>query len=175
MGRFPCLFALETDKLCKVSDRHSPLDWKWSWRRSIRSGVEDQQMCELASAIDHVTYVDSRDKWVCSSLSNELFYVNEFRNLMDRDSTVRWPTHWCKVVPPNINFFLWCALLNRLPDKCSLFEKGAIQDISCPSCTNFGEELQHIFFECYVASQVWSFISSWLDMVLPIWQSVDDL
>ncbi|XP_071699591.1 uncharacterized protein [Rutidosis leptorrhynchoides] len=85
-----------------------------------------------------------------------------------------WPTHWCKIVPPKINFFLWRARLNKLHDKCNLLERGIeLDNLFCPSCSNQVEDLTHICFECNIAVQVWVFIASWLDIVLPVWQSVD--
>ncbi|XP_071700055.1 uncharacterized protein [Rutidosis leptorrhynchoides] len=168
--KFPRLFALEMDKSCTVFDRRSHDGWKWVWRRDIRPGVELQQLQELTAAINSVVFSDALDSWLCQGLPNGLFSVSRIRKLIDASPMGCWPTHWCKVIPPNINFFIWRARLNRLPDKCSLIDKGVnLQNVLCSSCNKHGEDLTHIFFECDVASQVWTNIASWLDLVLPVW------
>ncbi|XP_071739395.1 uncharacterized protein [Rutidosis leptorrhynchoides] len=86
------------------------------------------------------------------------------------------PTHWCKVVPPNINFFLWRTRLNRLPDKCNLLDKGiVVPNLLCSSCSSHIEDLPHVFFDCEITVSVWSYIASWIDMTLPVWNSVEEL
>ncbi|XP_071728009.1 uncharacterized protein [Rutidosis leptorrhynchoides] len=174
--KFHRLYALESDKLCKLSDRLSINGWCWSWRRNIRSGAEAQQFSELSSTIDHVTLNDSSDKWVCTRFPKDTFSVSGFRSLFSQDVIGNCPTHWCKFIPPNINFFLWRARLNRLPDNCNLLERG-VQSINllCSSCSINVEDTTHIFFECEIAMQVWSYISSWLDITLPVWDSMDGL
>ncbi|XP_071687375.1 uncharacterized protein [Rutidosis leptorrhynchoides] len=127
-------------------------------------------------AIGPTIFSDVNDYWQCRLLLNGVFSVSSLRKLIDASPMGSWPTHWCKVVPSNINFFIWRARLNRLPDKCNLIDKGvSMQDVLCSACNAHGEDLPHIFFNCDTASQVWNNIAAWIDLTIPVWNSVNDI
>ncbi|XP_071742637.1 uncharacterized protein [Rutidosis leptorrhynchoides] len=48
-----------------------------------------------------------------------------------------------------------------------------IDDVSCANCGSFPESVNHVFFECDLAQQLWRAINSWVDISLPVfvnWQ-----
>ncbi|XP_071700096.1 uncharacterized protein [Rutidosis leptorrhynchoides] len=107
---------------------------------------------------------------------NGFFSVSLFRTLIDQRLVGIRPTIWCKYIPPTINFFLWRASLNRLPDKCNLADRGMVVDnLFCSSCSLLIEDFPHIFFDCTIATQGWAYISTWLQLDLPNWRHFDDM
>ncbi|XP_071689129.1 uncharacterized protein [Rutidosis leptorrhynchoides] len=149
---------------------------EWCWRRNIRSGTETQQLFDMLSAISHVYFSSSSDSWVSNLSADGSFSVNKFRRIIDVDPSESCLTVWCKNIPPKVNFFIWRAGLNRLPDKCNLLKKGVVlQNVLCSSCSLDAEDLQHIFFECVIASQVWTYIATWIEVSIPKWNALDDL
>ncbi|XP_071715278.1 uncharacterized protein [Rutidosis leptorrhynchoides] len=73
----------------------------------------------------------------------------------------------------------WVLVLRigvRFPDKCNLLDKGVvIPNLMCSSCSSHIEDPPHVFFDCEIASNVWSYIASWIGINLPIWQSIEDM
>jgi hypothetical protein len=56
-------------------------------------------------------------------------------------------------------------LLHKLPTKEDLFHKGIIinnLERKCILCNRENEDLEHVFFHCHVAKQVWQSILKWL-------------
>ncbi|XP_071715314.1 uncharacterized protein [Rutidosis leptorrhynchoides] len=86
------------------------------------------------------------------------------------------PAHWCKVVPPKVNFFLWGLRLDRLSDMCNLLDCGIdTSSLLCSSCRIQVEDINHVFSGCDIAKQVWTIIVGWLDLTLPEWQCFEDM
>ncbi|GJZ16269.1 RNA-directed DNA polymerase, eukaryota [Tanacetum coccineum] len=54
LGKFPRLYALETNKDISVADKLHP-SLSFSWRRSVRGGIESQQFNHLSSLLDSVS------------------------------------------------------------------------------------------------------------------------
>ncbi|XP_071718424.1 uncharacterized protein [Rutidosis leptorrhynchoides] len=173
---FPRLFALESDKFCKVSDRRLQDGWSWNWRRQIRSGTESHQLNDLLVAAANIQMFEATDAWVFNLSQQGTFSVSLLRKIIDQNVTGNPATYWCKYIPPKVNFFLWRARLNRLPDKCSLLVRDVkIDNVLCPSCSTHAEDFTHIFFECNIASQVWTYIATWTQVDIPICNTFEDL
>nr|GEY15893.1 RNA-directed DNA polymerase, eukaryota, reverse transcriptase zinc-binding domain protein [Tanacetum cinerariifolium] len=57
-SKLPCIFALETDPLCNISERctssngHS--SYVWAWRRNPRDGLEMEQFNELVDMLNNI-------------------------------------------------------------------------------------------------------------------------
>ncbi|XP_071740986.1 uncharacterized protein [Rutidosis leptorrhynchoides] len=171
-----CLYALESNKCCTIKDRRSVDNWVWMWRRPLRSGAEMQEFNHMYTAINIVSFSSSPDTWVCNFSNHGAYSVRSLRYLLDEDEVETQPTTWCNLVPPKVNFFLWRARLNKLPDKCNLLDKGiAIQNLFCSSCNVNIEDIQHVFFECNIASQVWAYIATWIEVNIPSWHAFDEM
>ncbi|XP_071738860.1 uncharacterized protein [Rutidosis leptorrhynchoides] len=174
-ARFPRMFALELNKTCKIANRRSINGvWDWHWRRDPRPGIESQQFNDMLDCLAMATFSNSPDSWTCPLFKDGRFSVSGFRKLIIADQMGEWPTHWCNIIPPKVNFFLWRARLDRLPDKCNLLDRGVVASILlCSSCNIQIEDSSHIFFDCEVATQVWSFVAQWLEIDIPRWQNFD--
>ncbi|XP_071719506.1 uncharacterized protein [Rutidosis leptorrhynchoides] len=171
---YPRLYALETQQNCSIQDCRVSDDWIWHWRREIRSGVEDQQLQAILGELSSVVFTNHEVKWVCNVSSDGSFSVHGFRSLLYNDAVHPFPTEWFNFIPPKVNIFLWRSRLGRLPDKCSLLERGisSYSMIMCSSCNQHVEDMPHIFFECDTAVQVWQCIAGWLGFDLPRWQDM---
>ncbi|GJR86270.1 hypothetical protein Tco_0210281 [Tanacetum coccineum] len=61
--RFPRLYALETRKDANISDRWSATGWSWSWRRTVRGGIEQSQLSDLTSLLVNFSCSEDIDRW----------------------------------------------------------------------------------------------------------------
>ena len=84
-------------------------------------------------------------------------------------------TRWCKILPRKVNIFMWRFFLDKLPHRYNLSSRGLnIQSIVCPICNDHVEHLDHVFFSCDVASNVWRLIHIWSGSKIPIVNSSSD-
>ncbi|GKC81792.1 hypothetical protein Tco_1137509, partial [Tanacetum coccineum] len=60
---FPCVYALDGNKLCMVAQRINIVDWNNVLRRLPRGGVESNQYADMMEAIRDVVLSDSKDGW----------------------------------------------------------------------------------------------------------------
>nr|XP_043631525.1 uncharacterized protein LOC122602975 [Erigeron canadensis] len=74
-------------------------------------------------------------------------------------------TRWSKLVPRKVNVLVWRILINRIPTRINLVNKGVdIPSSLCPLCGNSIETCNHIFGQCAVASRLWSLVTKWLQI-----------
>ncbi|GJT07082.1 RNA-directed DNA polymerase, eukaryota [Tanacetum coccineum] len=169
---FPRMFALETDKQSTVAAKIAQVDG--SFRRPVRSGLEQDQFNELVSYIDSVSLSSSQDRWVCNASGDGRFRVKDIRNLIDDLILPSWsePTRWVKFIPIKINIFVWRARRDCLPTRTNLIRRGVYMDsIACPICGSYEEDIHHILFECDLAQAVLRRICRWWDLDWQIWSS----
>ncbi|GJR22835.1 hypothetical protein Tco_0971362 [Tanacetum coccineum] len=72
----------KTNKDISVADKLHP-SLSFSWRRSVRGGIESQQFNHLSSLLDSVSLSNSEDRWVCDLSGDGVFRVKDVRNLLD--------------------------------------------------------------------------------------------
>ncbi|GJY37837.1 RNA-directed DNA polymerase, eukaryota [Tanacetum coccineum] len=166
LGKFPRLYALETNKDISVADKLHP-SLSFSWRRSVRGGIESQQFNHLSSLLDSVSLSNSEDRWVCDLSGDGVFRVKDVRNLLDEfflpKSNV--PTRWVKFIPNKVNIFAWKLFLNRLPTRSNLAKrKVSIDTDVCPVCDSAQEEVAHVFFCCSLARDLTRLICRWWNL-----------
>jgi len=73
---------------------------------------------------------------------------------------------WRKMVCNNMGcpkwkFILWLALKGRLQTKDKLGQWMREIDEVCPLCRSDGESVQHLFFNCPVAGNIWRYLLQW--------------
>ncbi|PWA60398.1 reverse transcriptase zinc-binding domain-containing protein [Artemisia annua] len=121
----------------------------FSFCRSVRGGLEQQQFIELSSIMDSVTLSSSFDRWVCTLSSDGDYSVKEVRNVIDALSLPSHsePTSWVKFIPIKINIFAWQAHPDCLPPMANLIRRGVtLESSSCPLCLSCEEDVHHVFF-----------------------------
>ncbi|PWA95766.1 RNA-directed DNA polymerase, eukaryota, Reverse transcriptase zinc-binding domain protein [Artemisia annua] len=146
---FPRLFELETDKLCKLKERCSISDgvteWKWAWRRQIRSGREQEELSSLLSIVGNSSLTnDDRDGWRWS------VPVKSLRAALDEKILpTSSETKWSSLVPKKVCVFIWRAEKDRLPTRLNLDKRNIdLDSLLCPFCEDSCEDLEHSMIAC---------------------------
>ena len=168
---FPRIYLLDTDKSCNISSRVRLLDWSSVLRRTPRGGVESFQFCALKDVIENISLTDQRDSWQWTLDSSSGFSVASVRFLVDSHmlDTVNDATRWNKIIPIKVNVFLWRVKLNKLPSRVNLDRRGIeVDSILCPSCQGDLETVNHSFFNCGMAKELWSLMAKWWELDIPV-------
>lgn len=81
---------------------------------------------------------------------------------MGQSQRVPWAKMVCQnAAPPKYLFITWFLLHGKLAT-CSYLQKVGVQvDPVCYICEQENETLEHLFFECIVARDVWNGVSRW--------------
>ncbi|GKB23123.1 RNA-directed DNA polymerase, eukaryota, reverse transcriptase zinc-binding domain protein, partial [Tanacetum coccineum] len=138
---FPRLYALETYKNATVSMKLMASSIDHSFRRSMRSGVEESQFNSL------------------------LEIVASIRKLIDeqRFQEVGLSTRWVKSVQSKVNITAWKIKTNALPTRFNLSCRGMdIDSIMCPICDGGVETTNVSSYEEWLA---W-LVSIWIQIKL---------
>ncbi|KAL4556333.1 hypothetical protein LXL04_038981 [Taraxacum kok-saghyz] len=98
---------------------------------------------------------DSSDGWRWEIASDGVFSVAETRRWIDNQVLPEGDisTRWCKVVPCKVNIFIWKLRLNILPTRFNLPGRGME-----------AETVDHVFWRCGVASDIWVAMFRWLQL-----------
>ncbi|GKC59498.1 RNA-directed DNA polymerase, eukaryota, reverse transcriptase zinc-binding domain protein [Tanacetum coccineum] len=118
-----------------------------------------------------VALSDHKDSWLWSLNSSNEYTVASVRALVDANTLVldTTATHWNRNVPIKVNVFLWRLALNKLPSKVNLDRIGI--DVGSTLCSICGEDVEtvnHIFFSCEMAKDLWALLSKWWSLDIPI-------
>ncbi|GKB67695.1 RNA-directed DNA polymerase, eukaryota [Tanacetum coccineum] len=160
---FPRLYALENNKECLVAEKMQG-SITGSFRRSVRGGVESQQLEHLQVLIEAVVLSNADDRWVWDLNGEGTFHVKDARKIMDDFFLPKASvaTRWIKSVPIKINVFTWKLHLDRLPTRVNLVRRGVqVSSTLCPICDEEQEDNSHLFFLCDVARDVSRLICRW--------------
>ncbi|GJS51137.1 hypothetical protein Tco_0624499 [Tanacetum coccineum] len=135
MDLFPRLFALESFKDCKISDRWICSDgiWSgnWAWRSPPRGRALDE-LTNLVSCIGNLTLDgEGIDKWSWADEASGIFKVNTLSK---------------KIQNLSLNNFV-LASLDRLPSRANLSIRGIVlSSTSCPFCDIALKDIEHSLF-----------------------------
>ncbi|PWA37324.1 reverse transcriptase domain, Reverse transcriptase zinc-binding domain protein [Artemisia annua] len=146
--------------------------YEWPMREGSRTS---HHLHELLEMLTNVQFVDKDDSWVWKLSKDGGYSVKCARQIIDNSllATGQQVTRWCRIVPAKVNIMCWRAIQNRLPTRSQLAVKGIdIPSVLCPSCLVAIEDVQHVFFKCDVAVEVWKKVASWLDLQIP---AIDDI
>ncbi|GKC38739.1 RNA-directed DNA polymerase, eukaryota [Tanacetum coccineum] len=172
------LYRLEQDKECLIIDHIDNGFWKWNWSRDDIGVRNSASLRDLLSDICDADLNVEEDTCVWSLAKDGSFSVGETRRLIDAKflPSLSSPTSWDKVLPSKVNIFLWRLALDRLPNRWNLSSRGLdIPSISCPMCNSHVESSSHTFFECTVASGLWSLIRNWCEVSIPSFNSFEHM
>lgn len=75
-----------------------------------------------------------------------------------------WKDIWRLKVPPKIKHLLWRMCIECLPTRVRLQDNGVMCPTRCVSGSSNHEDLNHIFFECSFAIQVWLSARIWYEV-----------
>ncbi|GJY06599.1 RNA-directed DNA polymerase, eukaryota [Tanacetum coccineum] len=173
--QYPRVYALDTDKNCLIANRISLTDWSGILRRNPRGGAEQSQFDAILSAIENVTLSDKSDSWQWLVNGCNGFSVASARSLVDSffldGDTIA--TRWNRFIPIKVNVFLWRLNLNKLPTRVNLDRKGIdIGSVLCPTCQGDVETVNHTFFNCVLAKDLWTLMAKWWELDIPIFANI---
>lgn len=71
--------------------------------------------------------------------------------------------------------FMWKLRLNRLPSRVNLDRRGLdLHSILCPTCDSDVETVNHLFFSCELALDLWALVARWWEIDISICSSISD-
>ncbi|GJR24031.1 RNA-directed DNA polymerase, eukaryota, reverse transcriptase zinc-binding domain protein [Tanacetum coccineum] len=177
MDMFPRLFALESFKDCKISDRWHCLDGRWcgnwAWRSPPRGRALDE-LASLATRIGNLTlYSDGADKWSWAGEASGIFKVKtlskKIQNLLLNNCALGKHHCWNSLIPRKVNICVWRASLDRLPSRANLATRGVdLSSTSCPFCESVVEDIDHSLIRCPYMIKVWRKVWSWWNLGPPV-------
>ncbi|XP_071709291.1 uncharacterized protein [Rutidosis leptorrhynchoides] len=177
--RFKRLYHLDNNKEDKVADKWNNDNWVWSWSRDAIGSRNAASLELLLHELEEVHLTDREDCWKCSLDGDGLFTVKNTRRYIDKVTLPSYHigTTWLKSLPKKVNIFWWRFKRDALPVRCNLSARSIVEDsTTCPMCNSSSENIDHLFFGCTVALDVWRLIRVWLDCNLPVfncWMDVE--
>ena len=124
-----------------------------------------------------MSLTNKSDSWQWSLGVTAGFLVAYVRALVD--DTILEPglvvTRWNRIIPIKVNVFIWRLRLNKLPSRVNLDRRGIeVDSILCPTCQLDVETVNHTFFNCDMARDLWSLLARWWDLYFPICANITD-
>ncbi|GKD42679.1 RNA-directed DNA polymerase, eukaryota, reverse transcriptase zinc-binding domain protein [Tanacetum coccineum] len=145
---------IKVKKTVDVASKLSQENLTWSFRRSPRSGVEQDQLTDLTTYVKGVVLGVTPDRWYWMLDGLGEFSVVSARKVIDdnRFPEVSTQTRWIKAVPIKVNIHAWKVRIDCLPTRLNISRRGIdILSILCPVCGSVTESSSHLFFYCLVA------------------------
>nr|GEV72643.1 hypothetical protein [Tanacetum cinerariifolium] len=169
--QYPRVYVLDTDKNGLIANQISLNDWSGILRRNPRGGSEQSQFHAMLFAIENVTLSDKGDSWQwwvngCNGFSVALAcsLVNSF--FLDGDTVA---TRWNTFIPIKVNVLLWRLSLNKLSTRVNLDRKGIdIGSVLCLTHQGDVETVNHTFFNCVLAKDLWALMAKWWELDISI-------
>lgn len=130
---------------------------------TFRRCVDDKLMnlwLEIVQVASTICFSDEEDSLIWKFTSNgvyssqSLYKIVNFRGILP----VYVPAIWHLKIPPRVHFFLWLLSKNKLLTRDNLSLRRKVEDQTCLFCLE-QESVQHLFFDCAVAKQVWVLLS----------------
>jgi hypothetical protein len=154
--------------------------WNLNWRRRLFVW-EDELLSQMLELISHtiLSFVDA--SWICTIGADGGYTVKDgycclYKNFLPAVSSfegsgrvVKWV--WESLAPMKVKIFSWQLLLQRLPTRGNLSQRGVIRNTPHSQCVWCHSELEsevHLFTKCEVAVEVWRAIHSWLGLTTAV-------
>nr|GEY11911.1 RNA-directed DNA polymerase, eukaryota [Tanacetum cinerariifolium] len=95
-----------------------------------------------------------------------------FKLMLSADNVA---TRWLRHLPIKINVFLWRLSINRLPSRVNLDRKGIdVDSLLCPICRLDVETVNHFFFNCDMAKDLWALVAKWWELDVSLCSNILD-
>nr|GEY68284.1 zinc finger BED domain-containing protein RICESLEEPER 2 [Tanacetum cinerariifolium] len=146
--KFKRLFNLELQKDANVASKLQASNVAFSFRQPPRSGIKNSQFIELGQILSSISLSSISDRWSWTLHGLGDFSVKSAREEIDKHVLVisLSQNRWSKVLPIKLNVFSWRMMLDRLPTRSNLHNRGI--NITCILCPNYGaaiENRNHLF------------------------------
>ena len=84
--------------------------------------------------------------------------------LIEECESINWRLFWKIKVPYKVQCFLWMLVLERVPTKMFLVNRGLpipTNQRACPWCGVEAEDINHVFLSCRWAYKFWCLFLQW--------------
>ncbi|KAK2414643.1 hypothetical protein QL285_037213 [Trifolium repens] len=157
---------------------HNGWAWRidWSETLSVDEAASEHELLNLIFPFQPHRDMEDRHRWIPSStriFSVKCAYIELLnRSVMANLDDIKIHSlelMWKNNVPSKISIFGWRLLLEKLPTRDALFNKGIITsniEKRCVFCSTHEESISHVFIHCSFSSTVWRKVLSWLGLGL---------
>ncbi|KAK2391015.1 hypothetical protein QL285_064512 [Trifolium repens] len=155
---------------------HNAWVWRFDWIDTLSDSevALEQELLNLLHPFQPRPDVEDRYRWISSSAGIfsvkcayiELLNRSAMANL-DDSMVYSLDLMWKNNVPSKISIFGWRLLLEKLPTREALFDRGIITnstDRNCAFCSNHVESMAHAFIHCNFSTNVWRRIFNWMGL-----------
>ena len=134
-----------------------------SFRRGVSERIMDMWE-ELKAAVENIELNNEEDHILWTYSSSGKYSVQSLYAIVNHRGVVPIFVHvvWKLNIPSRVQFFLLLLSNNKVLTRDNLAKRRELNDPTCLFC-NDKESFTHLFFQCYVASNVWKYISGWLN------------
>ncbi len=159
-NRLPALFASSTQKSISVRRWVQRFSTKRNFGYTTDSPGRCQDIALLTNAVSNIPLSSGPDRVTWRWDINGCFTVRSAYSFLVFDGldTTKINHLWSIRVPPKLKIFLWLAARYRILTADLLSRKGWIGPSICCLCGGDAESLDHIFFLCQYAIEVWSWV-----------------
>lgn len=92
------------------------------------------------------------------SREEDIYQCGRIRRISSQTKLIRRGLGVCSVLTPKYAFLLWLAIHNRLSTGDRIWDPGVRAD--CVLCTAQEETINHLFFSCTFAAQIWTALTT---------------
>lgn len=177
---FPLVYASSGIQHVKVAEIGHWSNNEWSWLQPWRN-MADLVCLEEATTLQNILVEvklsrDQQDSWIWTLEANKKFSVRScYKFLVDSfvgDGTLDvadgiYQKLWQTDAPSKVLNFVWRLFRNSLPTRERLLYRQFIADADnalCPFCSLHSEDVQHLFLDCSIASEVRKEVGLWLGL-----------
>ncbi|KAI5334704.1 hypothetical protein L3X38_024837 [Prunus dulcis] len=130
-----------------------------AWNYDKLSQVIDDDVIEKILTIP-LPFYPLQDKLIWGPAPNGNFSIKSAYNLQvqDEQSHPKAPIlkkMWSLILPPKVKLFSWLLIRKRLQVRSHLYKFLPNINPECPLCKNHMETINHLFFKCQFALNIW--------------------
>lgn len=146
----------------------------------MRSGGQEEAALLENTLLPLQPVAETDDKWVWILDKSTGYKVNTaYQSLLTKTADTRPEEQeskllkrlWGTAVPSKFLVLAWRILLDRLPARVALQQRGVMefaQGPSCVMCFQAEEDVQHLFFLCEKSRLIWQCICQWFGAELSL-------
>ncbi|GKB52169.1 RNA-directed DNA polymerase, eukaryota [Tanacetum coccineum] len=175
---YPRVYNLDQDPESVVANRLNLAPNAPFLRRNPRGGAEKDQWVALLSLLETHVSSNQRDRWIWTGDGDGIYSVKCGRKLIDKGTLCldTYATRWLKEMPTKVNIFIWRMLLNKLPTRMNLMNRGiTVQSNQCGIYDTGDETVNHLMLHCDLARDVWALVGRWWTLDFPSVLSIREL
>nr|XP_023874649.1 uncharacterized protein LOC111987174 [Quercus suber] len=161
---YPELFRFCRDKEASVAALIKYTNGVLVWDISFFRGVHARELKAMSSFLDTIYGSSIRgfgeDKMCWMPSRDKGFKVNDYYRILvgSTDICFPWKSIWKQKIPSRVAFFVWTAALGKCLTIDNLRKRKVWILDWCYMCKCNGESIDHLFFHCLVATDLWAMV-----------------